>query len=84
AVGAAGAVALRLEFVDGYGVERYRPPRRTGVSASTLMGAHGPGSSLPVPRERIHRAFTRMTHPGISPVRPDEADSQPSFLGSPW
>jgi len=48
------------------------------------MGAHGPGSSLPAPRERFHRAFTRMAHPGISPVRPDEADSQPSFLGSPW
>jgi len=55
--GAAGAVALRLMIWNGYGMERYRPPRRTGVSASTLMGAHGPGSSLPVPRERFHRAF---------------------------
>jgi len=82
--GAAGAVALRLMIWNGYGMERYRPPRRTGVSASTRMGAHGPGSSLPAPRKRIHRAFTRMAHPGISPVRPDEADSQPSFLGSPW
>jgi len=50
---------------NGYGMERYRPPRRTGISASTLKGAHGPGSSLPAPRERIHRAFPRMAHPGM-------------------
>ncbi|HBN93230.1 MAG TPA: hypothetical protein DD397_11750 [Hyphomonas sp.] len=52
AVGAAGAVALRLMIWNGYGMERYRPPRRTGVSASTLMGAHGPGSSLPAAEEK--------------------------------
>ena len=38
-------------------MERYRPPRRPGISASTLKGAHGPGSSLPAPRKRFHRAF---------------------------
>ncbi|WP_290492192.1 hypothetical protein, partial [Hyphomonas sp. UBA4510] len=28
--------------------------------------------------------LTRMAHPGISPVRPDEAVSQLAFASSPW
>ncbi|MAH92885.1 MAG: hypothetical protein CME99_06900, partial [Hyphomonas sp.] len=35
---AAGAVALRLMICIGYGMERYRPPRRTGSSADTSKG----------------------------------------------
>ena len=65
-------------------MERYRPPRRPGISASTLKGAHGPGSSLPAPHKRIHRAFPRMAHPGIDPGLPDEADSQLAFASPPW
>ncbi|WP_370323375.1 hypothetical protein, partial [Hyphomonas atlantica] len=45
---AAGAVALRLMICNGYGVERYRPPRRTGCGgieiAQRLPGA-GPSAS---------------------------------------
>ncbi|WP_276912760.1 hypothetical protein, partial [Hyphomonas atlantica] len=40
---AAGAVALRLMVCSGYGMERYRPPRRTGSSADTSKGPKVPG-----------------------------------------
>ena len=55
--GAAGAVALRLELNKA--TEWSVTARRAGqgLRRDTLMGAHGPGSSLPAPHERVFRAF---------------------------
>jgi hypothetical protein len=57
AVGAAGAVALRLDFclATEWSVTARRADQE--FRRDTFTRAHGPGSSLPTPRERFHRAF---------------------------
>jgi len=83
--GAAGAVALRLDFgmatewsvtARRAGQEFRRTPRKGPRSRVFVTGA-----ARTNPPCFSHLRFIRG---GLTPVRPDEADSQPSFLGSPW
>ena len=77
--GAAGAVALRL------GRNRLRSGALPPAAPDRSFGGT-PSWGPIVPGLRYRRRangspvlFTRRAHPGIAPVRPDEADSQPAF-----
>ena len=71
---------------QGYGMERYRPPRRTGSSAGHPHG--GPWSRVFV-TGAAQTGLPCFSHGksirgGLTPGLPDEAGSRPAFAGSPW
>ena len=77
-------MALRLGF--GMATEWSVTARRAGQEfrRAPSRGPMVPGLRY---RRRANAAtvlLTRMAHPGIAPVRPDEADSQLAFASPPW